>query len=91
MGGDRVEVRLLLPPGVEPHNFEPKPEDVARLSRADVFVFTNRYMEPWAAAMLKGVENPKLVVVDASAGAEFIPLAEEENHGARRDCGGTPS
>ena len=49
VGGDRVEARLLLPPGVEPHNFEPRPEDVVQLNKADVFVYTNRYMEPWAA------------------------------------------
>src|SRR5512140_3375017 len=48
VGGDRVEARLLLPPGVEPHNFEPRPEDVVQLGKADIFVYTNRYMEPWA-------------------------------------------
>ena len=79
VGGERVEVRLLLPPGVEPHNFEPRPEDVARLSKADVFVYTNKYMEPWAAALLKGVQNPGLRVVDAGVGAEFISLAGGEN------------
>ena len=35
VGGDRVEARLLLPPGVEPHNFEPRPEDVVLLDKAD--------------------------------------------------------
>src|SRR5512140_2950573 len=48
IGGDRVEARLLLPPGVEPHNFEPRPDDVVRLNKADLFIYTNRYMEPWA-------------------------------------------
>jgi zinc transport system substrate-binding protein len=78
VGGDRVEVRLLLPPGVEPHDFEPRPEDVVRLSRADLFVYTNQYMEPWAARILKGIDNKGLVVIDASAGATFIPVAKEE-------------
>lgn len=80
VGGDRVEVRLLLPPGVEPHNFEPRPEDVVRLTKADLFVYTNRYMEPWAARILKGVENKGLLVVDASDGVTFIPVAEEDGH-----------
>lgn len=78
VGGDRVEVTLLLPPGVEPHDFEPRPEDVVRLARADLFVYTNQYMEPWAARILKGVDNKGLVVIDASVGAAFISVTQEE-------------
>ncbi len=80
IGGDRVDARLLLPPGVEPHNFEPRPEDVVLLNKADIFVYTNRYMEPWAANILKGIPNKGLEVVDASAGVTFIPASGEEEH-----------
>lgn len=94
VGGDRVEVRLLLPPGVEPHNFEPRPEDVVRLTKADLFIYTNRYMEPWAAGILKGVENKGLVVVDASAGVTLIPAIEgghgEEEQGHHHEEGMDP-
>ena len=88
VGGDRVEVRLLVPPGVEPHNFEPRPEDIVRLNKADLFIYTNRYMEPWAAGILKGVENSGLVVVDASAGVSLIPVAGEEEHEGDEAAGG---
>ena len=80
IGGDRVEARLLLPPGVEPHNFEPRPEDVVLLDKADLFVFTNRYMEPWADSLLKGILNKNLVVVDASDGVAFMPATGEDDH-----------
>jgi zinc transport system substrate-binding protein len=80
VGGDRVDVRLLLPPGVEPHNFEPRPEDVVQLNKADIFVYTNRHMEPWAANILKGIPNKGLEVVDASAGVAFIPAHDEDGH-----------
>jgi zinc transport system substrate-binding protein len=88
IGGDRVEASLLLPPGVEPHNFEPRPEDVIRLAKADLFAFTNRYMEPWAAAMLKGVDNRGLVVVDASAGVVLLPVTETDEHESPGEAGG---
>jgi len=82
VGGDRVEVRILLPPGVEPHDFEPRPEDIVQLNRADLFVYTNRYMEPWAAGMLAGLGNKGLAVVDASVGVTFLPASGgEEEHG----------
>jgi zinc transport system substrate-binding protein len=86
-GGDRVEVHLLLPPGVESHGFEPKPDDIVRVSRADVFVYTNRFMEPWAARIVKsaGEGGGGPLVVDSSAGARFLPLAphseRDEHHG----------
>ena len=89
IGGDRVEVRLLLPPGVEPHEFEPRPDDVVRLAKADLFVYTNQYMEPWAARLLQGVDNKGLAVVDASAGVTFLPAtAEEEVEEGHRPEGG---
>lgn len=68
VGRERSDVSLLLPPGVEPHSFEPKPGDVLKLENADLFIYTGRHMEPWAETILKGVNTKRLVVVDASAG-----------------------
>ncbi|WP_052269442.1 metal ABC transporter substrate-binding protein [Geobacter anodireducens] len=85
VAGDRADVTLLLPPGMEPHSFEPRPEDVVRVSRARVFVYTNRIMEPWAADILKGVGGGGPLVVDASRGARLLPAAENHDHGGHRD------
>jgi zinc transport system substrate-binding protein len=72
VGRERVHVALLLPPGVEPHSFEPKPGDMLKLAGADLFVFTGKSMEPWVDGILKGVENKKLLVVDSSKGIDLI-------------------
>ncbi len=77
IGKDKVNVSLLLPPGVESHTFEPKPQDIVRITKADVFIYTGKFMEPWAEDMIKGVSNKNLVVVDASKGIE---LSGEEDH-----------
>jgi zinc transport system substrate-binding protein len=77
IGQDKVEVTLLLPPGVEAHMFEPRPADMVRIDKADVFVYTDRFMEPWVADLLKSVTNKSLVVVDSSAG---VSLIEEAGH-----------
>lgn len=81
VGGDRVEVHLLLPPGVEPHSFEPRPEDVVRINRADMFVFSSRYMETWAEDILKGADKGNVLVIEAGAGTTFLPAAEAEREG----------
>src|SRR5208337_3284935 len=53
---------------VEPHSFEPTPKDVLRINQADIFVYTGSIMEPWAAAIIKGTDLQKLVVVDSGEG-----------------------
>ncbi len=68
VAGDKASVLLLLPPGVEAHSFEPKAGDVLRVNMADFFIFTGKFMEPWADSLLKGVDNKRLFVVDASKG-----------------------
>jgi zinc transport system substrate-binding protein len=73
IGQDRVEVLLLLPPGVEAHSFEPKPSDIAKINTADIFIYTGKFMEPWAQDIIKGATNKNLKVVDASTGITLIP------------------
>ena len=72
VAGGRVNVRLLLPPGVEPHSFEPTPQDILDINRADIFIFTSKYMEPWVDKILKGSTNKDLLVADACRGISFV-------------------
>ncbi len=78
IGKDKINVSLLLPPGVESHSFEPKPQDVVRINKADVFIYTGKYMEPWVEDMLKGISNKNLLVVDASLGIELIAETDHD-------------
>lgn len=76
IGGDNVSVSLLLPPGVEAHSFEPKPNDVFKINSADVFVYTGNFMEPWAGDILNSVNNKDLTVVRAG---DFVNLLKKNN------------
>lgn len=80
IGRDKVNASLLLPPGVESHTFEPKPQDVVRINKAGMFIYTGEYMEPWAKDLLKGVSNKDLLVVDASRSIELMRKGEH-GHG----------
>jgi zinc transport system substrate-binding protein len=73
IGADKAEVSMLLLPGMEPHTFEPKPGDIMKINEADLFVYTGRFMEPWADDIIKGLIDKKLIVVDASKGTRMIP------------------
>ncbi len=79
--GEKAEVILLLPPGMESHSFEPKPDDIIRINKSDLFIFTNRYMEPWAGDIINGLDSKKILVVDASRGVAFRQSQGGEEHG----------
>lgn len=81
-GGDAVEVTLLLPPGVEPHNFEPKPEDMMKIAKADIFIYTSNDMEPWAEKLVSSVtKGGKPVKVEAGSGARYLTSSSPDEHG----------
>jgi len=80
IGGDKVDVVLLLPPGMESHSFEPKPDDIVRINKADLFVYTNRFMEPWSSDIIAGLDTGKTMVVDASRGARLLKSGRSDTH-----------
>jgi len=80
IGKTRVEVSLLLPPGVEAHSFEPKPSDLVKVNEADVFIYTGKFMEPWAEDIVKSVTNKNLIIVDASQGTKMISGVLQGTH-----------
>ena len=80
IGGEYVDVSLLLPPGVEAHSFEPKPADVVKINSADIFVYTGEFMEVWAKDIIKGTTNKNLLVVDISHGITLMKENEEPEH-----------
>lgn len=72
IGGAEAEVSLLLPPGTDAHSFEPRPGDILRLNRADLFVYTGPFMEPWAESLLRGLDNRGLTAVNAGRGITLL-------------------
>jgi len=80
IGGRYANVTLLLPPGVEAHTFEPKPSDIVRINQADIFIYTGKFMEPWAETIINGTDNKKLNVVDTSQGIILIKNQHEHHH-----------
>jgi ABC-type Zn uptake system ZnuABC Zn-binding protein ZnuA len=45
VGGDRVEVTGHLKPGVDPHDFEPKPSDLRTVANAQLVLLSSKHLE----------------------------------------------
>jgi zinc transport system substrate-binding protein len=84
VGQDKVEVSLLLPPGVEAHSFEPKPSDIVKINESGIFIYTGKFMEPWAEDIINGVTNKNVKFVNTSNGIDLMKLTvgmPDEAHG----------
>src|SRR5690554_4783093 len=47
IGGEHVNVINLVPVGVEPHDWAPKPKDMVNITKADVFIYNGAGLEGW--------------------------------------------
>lgn len=80
VGGDRVTVKDLTPPGAEPHDFEPTLRDIAHVGEADLFVYNGGDFEPWISAWNKGeFDRPRLSVdMMFALNSKGVKLIEKE-------------
>jgi zinc transport system substrate-binding protein len=63
VGGEYVYVSNVIPPGAEPHDYEPSPQDVAEVLEADVLVYLGGGFDQWAEDMAADTtENGGLVL-----------------------------
>ncbi|PRX97951.1 anchored repeat ABC transporter, substrate-binding protein [Allonocardiopsis opalescens] len=76
VGGERVEVTSVVPPGGDPHSYEPAPDDALSVVEADVGFGNGMLLEEQSIT--------RLLVNNLGEGVPYVPLAEEsEAHGAR--------
>jgi zinc transport system substrate-binding protein len=70
VGGEAIERMVLIPKGVEPHDYEPTIKDIQRVDSADVLVYNGLGFENWIGKM----SNPQKI--DASKGLNASYLDE---------------
>jgi zinc/manganese transport system substrate-binding protein len=86
VGGDHVDVNLLVGPNVDMHSFQPSPADSSKLARAKLVVLNGLGLEGWADRLIKasGYRGATLV---ASKGVKALSSHEhehEEGHGGAK-------
>jgi len=63
VGGDKVQVTCLLPPGASPHTYFPTPDDSLALERAELVLCVGEGLDDWLFPMLKGGSGEEVPVV----------------------------
>ena len=74
VGGAQVQVRPLVPRGVDPHTFQPTPAAMTLLTQARVIFFNGAGLEEWWAKTLRSVKTPGVPVVELSRGLATLTL-----------------
>lgn len=77
VGGEHIELQVLLPVGADPHSFEPAPQDAAKLSQADLIFANGLDLEEFLEPLIESAGAAERVVY-VSEGIEPLSLAEEE-------------
>lgn len=76
IAGDKANVSMLLPPGVEIHDYEPTPQDIIYIQESSLFLYTGNKLEPWAQTVISGI-NDNENIKDVS---QNINLIENDEH-----------
>ena len=75
IGGERIDVSVIIPSGIEPHDWEPTIQDLQKMQNADMIVINGADLEPWITKLVS--VNPNILIVDTSNG---IPLLGKDKH-----------
>jgi ABC-type Zn uptake system ZnuABC Zn-binding protein ZnuA len=77
VAGERVKVESLIPLGIDPHAFEPTPQDVKKIAESNVLILNGAGFEDWAAKTLENAGGQRLLI-EASAGLASRSAREGE-------------
>ncbi len=81
IGAERVNVTVMVPRGANPHTYEPKPSQLRAVSRAGLYAKVGSGVEfelMWMDRIVK--LNPKMRIVDSSAGIELLRVERDKEH-----------
>ncbi|OPJ56294.1 metal ABC transporter solute-binding protein, Zn/Mn family [Alkalithermobacter paradoxus] len=84
IGNEKIDIEVIVPPGAEPHDFEPSLKAISSIQDADLLVLNGLEMEPWADKIIQDLENKGVTVIKIGESAD--PLRLEQLKGGHKGC-----
>jgi len=78
VGQDKVDVSLIIPAGVEPHDWESSIQDLQRIQQDDIIVINGIGFENWLERIERS--NSELAIIDSSNGIDIIKEIDNDEH-----------
>lgn len=79
VGGQSIDLTVLLPPGADPHSFQPTPQDLARVVDAQVIFINGAGLETFMQALLEN-SGSQARQVEVSAGIPLLGASAHDEH-----------
>ncbi|MEX0764246.1 MAG: zinc ABC transporter substrate-binding protein [Nitrosopumilaceae archaeon] len=82
---ERIDVSIITPAGIEPHDWEPTIQDLQKVQNTDMIVINGAGFESWLDDFV--TSNPNVLVVDTSKDIELMDSSKFyfENNGSHKD------
>lgn len=79
IGGDRVKINVMVEPGADFHNYEPKPKQLQALSDAEAYITIGI---PFERAWINKISevNAQLEIIDSAKGIKRLPMIDHDHH-----------
>ena len=61
--GSDIEVKMLLKPGSESHDYEPSPKDIISISKASMFIYVGGESDEWVDDLLDSIDTSNIQIV----------------------------
>jgi manganese/zinc/iron transport system substrate-binding protein len=84
IGGDRIELAVIMPPGTDPHTFKPSTGDIGRLAGADRVFYNGLHLEGKMVETFEQKLKGKAVAVAEAVPANLL-LPWQEGEGGAHD------
>ena len=82
IGGEKVNITVMVPPGADPHSYEPTPSQMVEVSKAKMYAKVGSGIEFELAWIDKIIaQNKDMLVVDCSKGVELIEMVAHHHEG----------
>ncbi|WMW24241.1 zinc ABC transporter substrate-binding protein [Methanolobus sediminis] len=88
IAGDNVEVVVMVPPGADPHSYEPTPSQLTALSKAKMYAMVGSGITVEDTMMSKLADlNPDMQIINCSEGITLLEMDAHEHEGEEHDDG----
>ncbi len=81
IGGDHALVSVVTPTGVEPHDYDPSPRDIAAVEDSDIFLWNGHGVDPWANRLAPELEKRGKPTFALTSAGPLLPAREGSDDG----------
>ncbi len=71
-----IEVKMLLKPGSEMHDFEPTPQDIKNIKESEIFIYVGGDSDEWIEDVLSDIDTNKTKIIKLM---DLVDIVEEEH------------